>query len=68
MTTERSAAQWDLELDDLFVTIGHRFGRVELRRRSGTAVILVNAGCDVHRISAQPPRPSSPSEIGKGSV
>jgi SRSO17 transposase len=31
--TERSAAQWDLELDDLFVTIGHRFGRVELRRR-----------------------------------
>nr|WP_234441733.1 IS701 family transposase [Streptomyces sp. WM6386] len=24
---------WDLELDDLFLTIGHRFGRVELRRR-----------------------------------
>jgi len=23
----------DLELDDLFLTIGHRFGRVELRRR-----------------------------------
>ncbi|MFD4968945.1 hypothetical protein [Streptomyces sp. NPDC058424] len=33
MTTEHAAAQWDLELDDLFVTIGHRFGRVELRRR-----------------------------------
>jgi SRSO17 transposase len=31
--TESAAAQWDLELDDLFVTIGHRFGRVELRRR-----------------------------------
>jgi len=31
--TERAAVQWDLELDDLFVTIGHRFGRVELRRR-----------------------------------
>ncbi|MEW1721594.1 IS701 family transposase [Streptomyces sp. NPDC093109] len=31
--TERAAEQWDLELDDLFVTIGHRFGRVELRRR-----------------------------------
>jgi SRSO17 transposase len=31
--TESAAAQWDLELDDLFLTIGHRFGRVELRRR-----------------------------------
>ncbi|MFI9604598.1 IS701 family transposase [Streptomyces sp. NPDC052043] len=31
--TARVAEQWDLELDDLFVTIGHRFGRVELRRR-----------------------------------
>jgi SRSO17 transposase len=31
--TERVAEQWDLELDDLFVNIGHRFGRVELRRR-----------------------------------
>ncbi|WP_167538286.1 IS701 family transposase [Streptomyces albofaciens] len=31
--TERAAAQWDLELDDLLITIGHRFGRVELRRR-----------------------------------
>jgi integrase-like protein len=29
----RVAEQRDLELDDLFVTIGHRFGRVELRRR-----------------------------------
>ncbi|WP_436969504.1 IS701 family transposase [Actinacidiphila glaucinigra] len=33
MITARVAEQWDLELDDLFVTIGHRFGRVELRRR-----------------------------------
>ncbi|MFK0288849.1 IS701 family transposase [Streptomyces sp. NPDC090499] len=33
MITEHAAAQWDLELDDLFLTIGHRFGRVELRRR-----------------------------------
>jgi SRSO17 transposase len=31
--TERVAEQWDLELDNLFVTVGHRFGRVELRRR-----------------------------------
>jgi hypothetical protein len=31
--TEHAATQWDLELDDLFVAIGHRFGRVELRRR-----------------------------------
>jgi SRSO17 transposase len=31
--TEYAAAQWDLELYDLFLTIGHRFGRVELRRR-----------------------------------
>ena len=31
--TERAVEQWDLELNDLFVTIGHRFGRVELRRR-----------------------------------
>jgi SRSO17 transposase len=30
--TESAAEQWDLELDDL-LTIGHRFGRVELRRR-----------------------------------
>ncbi len=30
---ESAAAQWDLELDDLFLAIGHRFGRVELRRR-----------------------------------
>ncbi|WP_445398793.1 IS701 family transposase [Streptomyces sp. LE64] len=33
MITERAAAQWDLELDDLFLTFGHRFRRVELRRR-----------------------------------
>ncbi|MEU9794673.1 IS701 family transposase [Streptomyces sparsogenes] len=33
MISARVAEQWDLELDDLFVTIGHRFGRVELRRR-----------------------------------
>lgn len=33
MITEYAAAQWDLELDDLFLTIEHRFGRVELRRR-----------------------------------
>ncbi|MFF1651187.1 IS701 family transposase [Streptomyces sp. NPDC058240] len=33
MITEHVAEQWDLELDDLFVTIGHRFSRVELRRR-----------------------------------
>ena len=33
MISERAAEQWDLELDNLFVTIGHRFGRVELRRR-----------------------------------
>ncbi|MFC4034605.1 IS701 family transposase [Streptomyces polygonati] len=33
MITERVAEQWDLELDSLFVTVGHRFGRVELRRR-----------------------------------
>jgi hypothetical protein len=25
--TEYAAAQLDLELDDLFLTIGHRFGR-----------------------------------------
>jgi SRSO17 transposase len=31
--TEYAAARWDLELDDLFLNIGHRFGRVELRRR-----------------------------------
>jgi SRSO17 transposase len=31
--SERAAEQWDLELDNLFVAIGHRFGRVELRRR-----------------------------------
>ncbi|MFG2231440.1 hypothetical protein ACGFNX_15760 [Streptomyces sp. NPDC048723] len=33
MITARVAEQWNLELDDLFVNIGHRFGRVELRRR-----------------------------------
>ncbi|MCX5433643.1 hypothetical protein OHU11_39075 [Streptomyces sp. NBC_00257] len=33
MITEHVAEQWDLELDDLFMTIGHRFSRVELRRR-----------------------------------
>ncbi|MFD7624409.1 IS701 family transposase [Streptomyces sp. NPDC059802] len=33
MITESATAQWDLELDDLFLTIGHHFGRVELRRR-----------------------------------
>jgi SRSO17 transposase len=31
--TEYAAEQWDLELDALFLTIGHRFGPVELRRR-----------------------------------
>ncbi|MBT3152324.1 IS701 family transposase [Streptomyces sp. CHD11] len=38
MITESAAAQRDLELDDLFLTIGHRFGRVELRRRMGDYV------------------------------
>ncbi|MFE2092448.1 hypothetical protein [Streptomyces sp. NPDC059460] len=33
MITERAAEHWNLELDDLFLTIGHRFRRVELRRR-----------------------------------
>ncbi|MEW2060400.1 IS701 family transposase [Streptomyces sp. NPDC007002] len=33
MIPEHAAAHWDLELDNLFLTIGHRFGRVELRRR-----------------------------------
>ncbi|MFF3958525.1 hypothetical protein ACFYY1_35715 [Streptomyces sp. NPDC001890] len=33
MFTESATAQWDLELDDLFLTIGHHFGRVALRRR-----------------------------------
>ncbi|SEB87833.1 IS701 family transposase [Streptomyces sp. TLI_105] len=33
MITEHAAAQWDLELDDLSLAVGHRFGRVELRRR-----------------------------------
>lgn len=33
MITESAAAQWDLELADLFLTIGHPFGRVELRCR-----------------------------------
>ncbi|WP_446459163.1 IS701 family transposase [Streptomyces xiamenensis] len=33
MITESAVKQWDLELNDLFVAIGHRFGRVELRRR-----------------------------------
>ncbi|MFD5869548.1 hypothetical protein ACFWGD_13215 [Corynebacterium sp. NPDC060344] len=33
MITARVAEQWNLELDDLFVNIGHRFGRVEPRRR-----------------------------------
>jgi SRSO17 transposase len=32
--TESAAARWDLELVDLFLTIGHRFGRVEPRRRT----------------------------------
>ncbi|MFJ4866858.1 hypothetical protein [Streptomyces sp. NPDC088748] len=32
MITTRFAEQWDLELNDLFVNIGHRFSRVELRR------------------------------------
>ncbi|MFJ9761970.1 transposase [Streptomyces sp. NPDC101149] len=33
MISEHAAAQRDLELEDLFLSIGHRFGRVELRRR-----------------------------------
>ena len=32
MTTEQ-AETWDRDLDDLFTTIGHHFGRVEPRRR-----------------------------------
>ncbi|MFD5573783.1 transposase [Streptomyces cadmiisoli] len=32
MITERVAEQWHLELDDVFETIGHRFGQMELRR------------------------------------
>ncbi|GAA4936868.1 IS701 family transposase [Streptomyces coeruleoprunus] len=33
VTSARVGEQWNLDLDDLFVTIGHRFSRVELRRR-----------------------------------
>ncbi|WP_328765009.1 IS701 family transposase [Streptomyces sp. NBC_00272] len=33
MITACVAEQWNLELDEIFVNIGHRFGRVELRRR-----------------------------------
>ncbi|MER6821271.1 IS701 family transposase [Streptomyces cellulosae] len=33
MITKYAATQWDLKLDGLSLTIGHRFGRVELRRR-----------------------------------
>ncbi|WP_405922355.1 transposase [Streptomyces sp. NBC_00122] len=33
MISARVGEQSNLELDDLFVNIGHRFGRVELRRR-----------------------------------
>ncbi len=33
MITERAAEHWDLELDDLFLASGHRFRRVEPRRR-----------------------------------
>jgi hypothetical protein len=32
--TGHAAAQWDLEPDGLFMTVGRRFGRVELRRRT----------------------------------
>ena len=31
--TESAAELWDRELDDLFLTVGHRFRRVEPRRR-----------------------------------
>ncbi|MFF4830178.1 IS701 family transposase [Streptomyces sp. NPDC001312] len=33
MATEQAAETWDHDLDDLFTDIGHRFGRVEPRRR-----------------------------------
>ncbi|MFE3168226.1 hypothetical protein [Streptomyces sp. NPDC059224] len=33
MITERAGGQRDLELDDLFLAVGHRFRRIGLRRR-----------------------------------
>ncbi|MCX5506081.1 hypothetical protein OG887_44720 (plasmid) [Streptomyces sp. NBC_00053] len=33
MITEPAAETWDHDLDHLFTTIGHHFGRVEPRRR-----------------------------------
>jgi SRSO17 transposase len=33
IATEQAAETWDHDLDDLFTDIGHRFGRVEPRRR-----------------------------------
>ncbi|GAA3882780.1 hypothetical protein GCM10023084_39620 [Streptomyces lacrimifluminis] len=33
MITEQAAETWDRDLDHLFTTIGHHFGRVEPRRR-----------------------------------
>ncbi|MEU1791905.1 hypothetical protein ABZ553_39735 [Streptomyces sparsogenes] len=38
MIIARVAERWDLEPDDIFVTIGYRFGRVERRRRMRDSV------------------------------
>ncbi|MGW9497882.1 hypothetical protein ACWG5P_26490 [Streptomyces prasinus] len=50
MIIEYAAARWDLELDDLFLTVGHRFGRGEFRRRMRD---------HVRRLLARGPRTSS---------
>ncbi|MDX2707013.1 hypothetical protein PV350_29790 [Streptomyces sp. PA03-6a] len=33
MIDDLAEASWHQELDDLFVRVGHRFGRADLRRR-----------------------------------
>ncbi|MGC0379790.1 hypothetical protein RKD33_000006 [Streptomyces sp. SAI-129] len=60
MITEHAAEQWNLELNDLFVTIGHRFRRVELRRRMRDSCAVYSPRQPGRTAGSRPNRPATP--------
>ncbi|MDH6228403.1 hypothetical protein [Streptomyces sp. MJP52] len=57
MITGYAAARGDLELADLFLTLGHRFGRVESRRRTRDHVRGPPAPWPARTAGSRPNRP-----------
>lgn len=60
MITEYAAVQWDLEPDDLFLSVGHHFGRVEPRRRMRDYVCGLLAQWPEGTAGNRPSKPATP--------